>query len=87
MNRGLAEGHIHPRDAEIRLSGPLNNPFRVEGNMPATSPRAVLTLALGYGEQSLWASTRGRRTAPQSLAACNRDAHTRNAGGVLITGR
>jgi len=53
MNRRLAEGHIHPRGAEIRLSGPLNNPFRVEGNVPATKRRAALTLALGYGEQSL----------------------------------
>jgi len=26
--------------------------------VPATKPRAALTLALGYGEQTLWASTR-----------------------------
>ena len=45
-----------PRGAEIRPSCPLNNPFRVEGNVPATEPRAALTLALGYGEESLWAS-------------------------------
>jgi len=56
MNRVLAEGHIHPRGAEIRLSCPLNSPFRVVGNVPATEPRAALTVELGYGEQSLWAS-------------------------------
>ena len=69
MNRGLAEGHIHPRGAGIGLSGPLNNPFRVEGNVPAPKPRAVLALALGYGEQALWASglpPAGHADAPMS---------------------